>query len=230
MTPVLHYIYDPLCGWCYGAAPLVRAARQVITVVAHGGGMMTGSQRQTISPAFRNFVLPHDQRIAAATGQPFGAAYFDGLLREDGVALDSASPIAAVLAAGQLAGRELDLLARLQTAHYVEGRRICEPAVQAELAREIGLDAARFNAVRSQSAGLATEQHIAQSRALLAQVGGRGFPAFSLALDGRYEVLDIANYLGKPAEWQQRLSQGMASSSPSATLSAMTCKPESCAR
>lgn len=23
---VLHYIYDPLCGWCYGAAPLVRAA------------------------------------------------------------------------------------------------------------------------------------------------------------------------------------------------------------
>lgn len=24
----LHYIHDPLCGWCYGAAPLVKAARQ----------------------------------------------------------------------------------------------------------------------------------------------------------------------------------------------------------
>lgn len=23
-TPTLHYIHDPLCGWCYGAAPLVR--------------------------------------------------------------------------------------------------------------------------------------------------------------------------------------------------------------
>jgi putative protein-disulfide isomerase len=25
----LHYIFDPLCGWCYGAAPLVAAARTV---------------------------------------------------------------------------------------------------------------------------------------------------------------------------------------------------------
>ena len=24
--PALHYLYDPLCGWCYGAAPLLRAA------------------------------------------------------------------------------------------------------------------------------------------------------------------------------------------------------------
>ena len=21
----VHYLFDPLCGWCYGAAPLVRA-------------------------------------------------------------------------------------------------------------------------------------------------------------------------------------------------------------
>ena len=24
---ILHYIYDPLCGWCYGAKPLVQAAQ-----------------------------------------------------------------------------------------------------------------------------------------------------------------------------------------------------------
>ena len=29
MNPVLHYIYDPLCGWCYGAEPLVWAASKV---------------------------------------------------------------------------------------------------------------------------------------------------------------------------------------------------------
>ena len=23
----LHYIYDPMCGWCYGAEPLIEAAR-----------------------------------------------------------------------------------------------------------------------------------------------------------------------------------------------------------
>ena len=28
-TATLHYIYDPLCGWCYGSAPLVKAAREI---------------------------------------------------------------------------------------------------------------------------------------------------------------------------------------------------------
>ena len=27
-APVLHAIYDPLCGWCYAAAPLLAVARE----------------------------------------------------------------------------------------------------------------------------------------------------------------------------------------------------------
>ena len=34
----LHYIYDPFCGWCYAAAPLVKAAREILPVRLHGGG------------------------------------------------------------------------------------------------------------------------------------------------------------------------------------------------
>ena len=26
-SATLHYIYDPLCGWCYGAKPLIQAAQ-----------------------------------------------------------------------------------------------------------------------------------------------------------------------------------------------------------
>ena len=38
---VLHYLYDPLCGWCYGAEPLVDAARSVqgLEVRLHAGGL-----------------------------------------------------------------------------------------------------------------------------------------------------------------------------------------------
>ena len=25
-TSILHYVYDPLCGWCYAAEPLVKAS------------------------------------------------------------------------------------------------------------------------------------------------------------------------------------------------------------
>ena len=32
----LHYIYDPLCGWCYAVASLVKAAREVASIELHG--------------------------------------------------------------------------------------------------------------------------------------------------------------------------------------------------
>ena len=120
----LHYIYDPLCGWCYGAKPLIDAAREIVPVVAHSGGMMAGSHRRPVSAQLRDYVMPHDKRIAEYTGQAFGDAYFEGLLRDTRAVFDSAPPTTAILAAEQLAGRGLELLGRLQTAHYVEGRRI----------------------------------------------------------------------------------------------------------
>jgi|GEM_PF-726628 len=115
-SPTLHYIFDPLCGWCYGAAPLVEAARGIsgLNIEPHGGGMMTGSNRQPITDALRRYVMPHDERIAGLTGQPFGKDYVDGLLRDTGAVFDSEPPTTAILAAQTLAGRGLDLLRRLQ--------------------------------------------------------------------------------------------------------------------
>lgn len=202
---VLHYIHDPLCGWCYGAAPLVRAAREVLTVQAHGGGMMAGANRQPVTQALRSYVLPHDQRIAALTGQPFGAAYFDGLLRDSGAVFDSEPPTTAVLAADAVAGRGLDLLARIQTAHYLEGRRIADAAVLADLAVALGLEHEAFTAAFERLQGAATQQHMADSRRLLARVGGRGFPTFVLEQDGALEVLDTARWLGQPDAWKAAL-------------------------
>ena len=176
-SPILHYIYDPLCGWCYSAAPLVDAARAVpgLAIAIHGGGMMAGSNRQPVTDALRRYVMPHDERIAGLSGQPFGADYFDGLLRDGGAVFDSEPPTTAILAAENLAGRGLDLLKRIQRAHYVEGRRIADPAVLRDLAAEIGLDADAYAAAQADAAGAATLDHIAQSRRLLSQIGGSGF-------------------------------------------------------
>jgi putative protein-disulfide isomerase len=140
----LHYIHDPFCGWCYGAAPLVKAARAVMPVRAHGGGMMAGARRQRVSAQLRDYVLPHDRRIAQLTGQCFGDAYADGLLRDTSAVFDSEPAIAAVLAADEVAGCGLDLLARLQEAHYVEGLRIADEAVLVGQASALGIDSGAF--------------------------------------------------------------------------------------
>jgi putative protein-disulfide isomerase len=213
MTTVLHYIYDPLCGWCYGAAPLVRAARDIVPVVAHGGGMMAGDNRQRVSPQLRNYVMPHDQRIAQATGQAFGQAYFEGLLRDETAVFDSAPPIAAVLAAEQLSGSGLDMLAQLQVAHYVHGQRIADANVLLQLAQELGLEPQAFQAALKQAP---VSAHIKASRALLARVGGQGFPTFALETEGLFEVLNVGAYLGRIDAWCDKLRQSVASQTPAA--------------
>ncbi|NMZ80772.1 DsbA family protein [Pseudomonas mandelii] len=201
---ILHYIYDPLCGWCYGAKPLVHAAQGVLPVIAHGGGMMSGANRKAVSPQLRSYVMPHDRRIAEYTGQPFGEAYFEGLLRDDTAVFDSTPPIAAVLAAEHIAGRGLELLGRLQTAHYVEGRRIADEAVLFELAKEIGLEPDAF---ASAFTSTDSDRHIKDSRALLARVGGQGFPTLALEQNGHFTVVDISPWLGKPQAFASWLAQ-----------------------
>ncbi len=205
-TTALHYIYDPLCGWCYGAAPLAAVAREVMPVIGHGGGMMMGTNRQQVSPALRNYVMPYDHRIAELTGQPFGDDYFNGLLLDDTAVFDSAPPIRAILAAEEIAGRGLDMLARLQAAHYVEGKRIADAEVLRALAEELGLDGAAFVQAYARIGEAELQQHVAASRRLLAQVGGHGFPTFVLEQDGRFEMLDAGRWLGEPDAWREHLA------------------------
>mgnify|MGYP002712707706 CR=1 FL=1 len=98
---VIHYWYDPLCGWCYGAAPLLQVVGEIpgLRVALRGGGLFSGAQRQRLNAPLRQHILAHDQRIAALSGQRFGAAYRDGLLQDAEAWLDSDPPTAAVLAA-----------------------------------------------------------------------------------------------------------------------------------
>jgi putative protein-disulfide isomerase len=209
MNTVLHYIYDPLCGWCYGSSPLVQAARSLsgLGIELHAGGMLAGANRQLVSAELREFILGHDRRIAALTGQSFSEAYSDGLLRDPTVLLDSEPPTAAILAAKVLKRDGLDLLARIQKAHYVEGRRVCEPVTLTELAADIGLDRAAFAEQLNYARGSVAREHIGQSQRLLAEVGGRGFPTFVFETANGREVLDISRWLGKPDEWRAELEQ-----------------------
>lgn len=232
----LHYIFDPLCGWCYAAAPLVDAARGVpgLQVEFHGGGMMTGANRRQITPQWRDYVMPHDHRIAEMTGQPFGENYFEGLLRDTGAVMDSEPPTTAVLAAESLrAGGGLDMAHRLQQAHYVEGRRIADVEVLKALAAALGFDAEAFAAAFDRLSGAPTAQHIAESRQFLQRAGGQGFPTFVLTqADGRAGRIDIGPWLGRAEDWKAQLAALVAASQPGATDASVTppvCGPDGCA-
>ena len=110
-----------------------------------------------------------------------------------------------MLAAEQSAGRGLDFLDAVQTAHYLDGRRVADVAVLKEIARELGLELPAFQAAYESCRGERTHAHFAQSRALMAAVGGDGFPTFVLERDGTRTVIDYDPYFCDPAGWQRAL-------------------------
>lgn len=210
MVSRLHYVHDPLCGWCWAAAPLIQAARELLPVQAHAGGLFLDDSRRTMGADWRAYVLPHDRRIAELSGQPFGAAYQDGLLNDPTAWLDSEPPIAAMLAADHLAGRGLDMLAAIQHAHYVDGRQVARPAVLCELAEALGLDGEVFERELRACIGDATRTHVRDSRALLARLGGRGYPTLALEQGQRWQLIDVGAYLGRTDAWRSWLQVQLA--------------------
>lgn len=214
----LHYIYDPLCGWCYGAAPLVKAVAQLpgLALQLHGGGMFAGSARRRVTPELQAYVAPHDRRIAELSGQPFGSAYTEGLLKDLDAVLDSGPPITAVLAAQQLNGAQagLAMLSRIQEAHYVEGRRVAEAQVLQALAEALGLAAEAFAQAFAALSGEATQAHLADTRRLMQQARVQGFPSLLLTqADGRKQALDLSRFHGQAGRWVEYVGQALAQDS-----------------
>ena len=202
MSVSLHYAYDPLCGWCYAAAPLVKALHDTgwFTLTLHGGGMLTGPRRRTMDEEFRQLIRFHEQRMQQLSGQPFGERYTDGLLRDSSVVYDSGPPTIAILAAEALAGRGARMYAALQQAHYVEGRKIMDRAVLASLAADLGIARTEFDA-RWDIEAARVEHHYAETSTWLARVGGQGFPTLAVERAGRLHRIDHGAWYGRPQEF-----------------------------
>lgn len=198
----LHHLYDPLCGWCHGASPLLAAAYEVagLDVRLHGDGMVADTNRQPVDAGLRHYVAPHGPRITQLTGQPFGKGYFSGLLRDTSAVFDPAPPATAVPAAETLDGLGVAVLVRIQRAHYVEGRRIVECLVLLELGAEPGLGEG-FAEMFDACSGESLHAHFADSRRLMNRPGIAGLPTFALERNGRLQVLNTRHYLGQLGDW-----------------------------
>ena len=104
------------------------------------------------------------------------------------------------------------MLGRLQTAHYVEGRRIADSAVLLELAMQMGYAQEDFHVVFE---SVDSEEHIKASRQFLAQLGGQGFPTIALEQNGTFQLIDISPWLGKPQAFADWLQQAIVLDEPS---------------
>lgn len=198
MENVLHYIHDPLCGWCYGAEALADAASNLANdqfdIRLHAGGLFA---RTKLPEAKRSHIRIADARIGELTGQVFGKAYLGGLLGDPATIYDSAMPIRGVLAANAVKpGRGLSILKGLQRAHYRDGLRIVEFPTIATVAEAIGLDAAQFTTAFDKVTEDVLAKHLENTHRLMHKVGARGYPTFVAQKGDHFEVLRHDGFYG----------------------------------
>lgn len=180
MPTTLTYLFDPLCGWCYGASPVLQQLAQHpdYTLALAPTGLFSGGGR-TMDAAFADYAWSNDTRIAKLTGQRFTEAYRTQVLGRHGSLFDSGTATLALTAVSLAEPqRGLEILQRLQEARYVDGQDITSLPVVDKLLRDAGLAAAADRLVAAdadlQQAYTARLQH---AQHLMHSLGATGVPA-----------------------------------------------------
>lgn len=199
------YLFDPLCGWCYAAAPVVRALAEHGSVQPYATGLFADSGRM-MDDTFAAHAWRNDQRIQALTGQPFSEAYRTQVLQQP-APFDSRPLTDAVSALLQQQTNQWPAaLAALQHARYVDGRDTSRADVVRQVLHENGYTeaAATFDTPDNRTACAAW---IGQGQAIMQQLGLHGVPQLLVQLPQGCAALPSEIVYGRPDDAAAAVAQ-----------------------
>ena len=192
-TKTLTYLFDPLCGWCYGASPAIQQLGQhpTIRLELAPTGLFAGVGGRTLDAAFAEYAWSNDQRIKNLTGQRFTEDYRTQVLGQHGSRFDSATTTLALTAVALTAPeRELEALKVLQEARYIHALDTGAVSVVAQLLRGMGLDAAAERLAAGDAAlQAANAARIQKAQGLMQTFGAQGVPALLVTDDNGSRLL-----------------------------------------
>ena len=177
----LYYIYDALCGWCYGFGPVIeklpenyseRIGFQVLS-----GGMITGSRVGPITN-MAAYIKQASPRVTEMTGVSFGEAYLNELLADPTYISNSTPPaIALCILKEAQPDKQVAFAHEMQKLMFREGKNLNEPSAYFLLAEQAGITVDNFTQKFTDPAYLAKAQ---AEFAMVQQWGIQGFPAVVL--------------------------------------------------
>lgn len=187
----LIYVADPLCSWCYGFGPQLKALLADLpdTPLDIVVGGLRAYNTEVMTAADKDNILSHWRRVQDATGLPFN---YEALSRP-GFIYDTEPACRAVVAARQLAPQaNLEVFLAIQHAFYVEAMEVTDGAVLARVAasalQRCGSDVepGAFQALWADEATIAaTRDEFIQTQ----RWGISGFPTLVLEHDGQLDLV-----------------------------------------
>ena len=201
----VHYFFDPMCGWCYGASSLIEALNNSadFELTYHPGGMMC---RQAIDPSFRQHILRSDEMIAEKTGAVFGDAYKSRVVSNQELVFDSYLATRAILVAEDMGLNLFTMLKAIQASHYQDGGHIEVLDTLKELAVQYGLDESIWVKKMHQSEA-SVANAIFETQKLMSQSQVNCYPTLIAKVKGEWIKLPHGSYYQRPEEWKTFVNQ-----------------------
>ncbi|ALI99920.1 DsbA family protein [Rufibacter tibetensis] len=146
-NPLLLYVTDPMCAWCYGFTPVVRRLKALwygrLSVQVLVGGLNPYAQ-DALAPADKDKLAVNWHRSQRKSNLPFDYSFF---LQRDTI-YDTEPACRALLTVRHLRpGLSLEVLRALHSAFFADGLDISDPHVLVEVLRPFGIPENLFLAV-----------------------------------------------------------------------------------
>ncbi len=176
--PVLYYIHDPMCSWCYGFAATLTQLQQGlpdgVVLMRLLGGLAPDSD-EPMSMAMRASIRHNWQRIE----QTVPGVEFNYDFWEHCTPRRSTYPACRAVIAAREQGEQFDeaMTKAIQRAYYRQARNPSDDATLTELAGELGLDTAQF--ARSLNSPQ-TRQRLRQEMMQASDMGVASYPSLRL--------------------------------------------------
>lgn len=183
------YLYDPLCGWCYGfSSHLIEfhRAHQNVPIEVYSGGMVIGNRVAPLSQ-MAQYIKDALNRVESLSGVKFGEVFRANLNAGSEIIFDSEPPSRAGLILKEFSKhQELEIAHSIQEIIYEEGKDPNLSQSYHSLAKKLGLDSAVFDeyfSSHSYSLGIQDEfSHVKK-------FGVSGYPTLIYYTQNQYYLL-----------------------------------------
>jgi putative protein-disulfide isomerase len=147
LQAILYYAHDPMCSWCWGFAPVLRALEAglpVGVVLQRLLGGLAPDTGETMPQEMQERIQSTWRRIRQTLpGTEFNFEFWTRCVPRRST---WAACRAVIAAREQGAANDRRMTTAIQHAYYTQARNPSDTGVLLELAQELGLDTARFAA------------------------------------------------------------------------------------
>ena len=175
--PILYYVYDPMCSWCWGYRPtwvlLQKKLESVVEVRLLVGGLAEDSN-VPMPEHMQGFLQQTWHKISAQLGTQFNFDFWSQCQPKR-----STYPSCRATIIAREYNKEQAMCLAIQEAYYLHAKNPSEVNTLVELAESIGLDGDLFSQqIKSDKVNQQLMHEIAKVRTLPIQ----GFPSLALAV------------------------------------------------